>query len=205
MNKFFVRHTLSGEISTSENIESHELIVIDSTTKGSDHYMEDSESDPSIEDAKSSERSAEDGCLTEDADIGGLPKGVPLNPVTLSKNQDYITKDIGATHVGMPGEKSDMIGYVFGLLGDGWDKCQVECVSQPTGFLNINPICTLTRSDIEKWRIDYSIPSSIEMRLSRSYERADWEMGDWVCLYEIAFAIGFRFPFSPIVTKILEF
>ena len=144
------------------------------------------------------------GYLIEELESDEIPVGVPFGRVTLVQNPECDRIDAGETVI-VNGEAPETIGYLIGPSDEGQDVCQDERSGEPTGFLNVNPECILTDNDLKKLRISYDIPSNVEMRLPKYYERADWDMGDWVCLYKAAFDCGFRFPFTPLVTEILSF
>ncbi|KAK4842344.1 hypothetical protein QYF36_019900 [Acer negundo] len=54
-------------------------------------------------------------------------------------------------------------------------------------------------------RTMYGIPSDVELRAPREYERADWDIPRWMCLYEYTFRLGFRFPIPQLVRRMLVY
>ncbi|KAK0593636.1 hypothetical protein LWI29_038280 [Acer saccharum] len=76
---------------------------------------------------------------------------------------------------------------------------------RPLGILKESPASLITEDMLPGIRTMYGIPSDVELRASREYERADWDIPGWTCLYEYTFRLGFRFPIPQLVRRMLVY
>lgn len=78
--------------------------------------------------------------------------------------------------------------------------------SEPTfllqGGVYSNPKSSITLDKLVKIRKKYNIPIHIRLHAPSEEVRADWDIPGMVCLYELPFASGFRFPLPRLVTDI---
>ncbi|KAK1568140.1 hypothetical protein Q3G72_021088 [Acer saccharum] len=73
------------------------------------------------------------------------------------------------------------------------------------GILKDSPTSLITEDMLPGIRAMYGIPSDVELRASKEYERADWDIPRWTCLYEYTFRLGFRFPIPQLVRRMLVY
>ena len=71
--------------------------------------------------------------------------------------------------------------------------------SQPTFMLPYAIKSHLVRINLTRIRTLFNIPDEFQLRRANPKEQADWRSPGWVCFYEVAFIVGFRFPFSTLI------
>ncbi|KAL5738402.1 hypothetical protein ACOSP7_031163 [Xanthoceras sorbifolium] len=65
--------------------------------------------------------------------------------------------------------------------------------SRPLGLLQNNPASKLDEFDLKRIKFQNGIPEFVELRLPSLFERPDWDIPGWTCLYELSFRLGLRF------------
>ena len=60
------------------------------------------------------------------------------------------------------------------------------------GILLKNLRSKVTNDEVKMLRYMYKVPSSVEIRASKAFERIDWVMPGWTTLYELMFKDGIR-------------
>ncbi|KAK0596670.1 hypothetical protein LWI29_017906 [Acer saccharum] len=73
------------------------------------------------------------------------------------------------------------------------------------GILKDSPASVITEDMLPGIRAMYGIPKDVELRAPKEYERADWDIPGWTCLYEYTFRLGFRFPIPQLVRRMLVY
>ncbi|KAK0592937.1 hypothetical protein LWI29_028019 [Acer saccharum] len=76
---------------------------------------------------------------------------------------------------------------------------------RPIGILKDSPASLITEEMLPGIRTMYGIPRDVELRAPREYERADWDIPGWTCLYEYTFRLGFRFLIPQLVRRMLVY
>ncbi|KAK1591642.1 hypothetical protein Q3G72_010924 [Acer saccharum] len=76
---------------------------------------------------------------------------------------------------------------------------------RPLVILKDSPASLITEDMLLGIRTMYGIPSDVELRAPKEYERADWDIPGWTCLYEYTFRLGFRFPIPQLVRRMLVY
>ncbi|KAK0607473.1 hypothetical protein LWI29_015596 [Acer saccharum] len=73
------------------------------------------------------------------------------------------------------------------------------------GILKDSPSSVISEDMLPGIRAMYGIPNDVELRAPKEYERADWDIPGWTCLYEYTFRLGFRFPIPQLVRRMLVY
>ncbi|KAK1565141.1 hypothetical protein Q3G72_019718 [Acer saccharum] len=73
------------------------------------------------------------------------------------------------------------------------------------GILKDSPASVISEDMLPGIRAMYGIPNDVELRAPKEYERADWDIPGWTCLYEYTFRLGFRFPIPQLVRRMLVY
>ncbi|KAK0605206.1 hypothetical protein LWI29_024170 [Acer saccharum] len=73
------------------------------------------------------------------------------------------------------------------------------------GILKDSLASVITEDMLPGIRAMYGIPNDVELRAPKEYERADWDIPGWTCLYEYTFRLGFRFPIPQLVRRMLVY
>ncbi|KAK0592474.1 hypothetical protein LWI29_019771 [Acer saccharum] len=73
------------------------------------------------------------------------------------------------------------------------------------GILKDSPASVITEDMLPGICAMYGIPNDVELRAPKEYERADWDIPGWTCLYEYTFRLGFRFPIPQLVRRMLVY
>ncbi|KAM6565968.1 hypothetical protein CsatA_025096 [Cannabis sativa] len=136
--------------------------------------------------------------LDSDEDI---PNAQPLPQVTLVDSDDE-GEVFDENVCKIDGEPRAL---EYAIMVHDYEGDKNEYVGRSLHFLRDNPRSSMTKGDTLRMRHQYEIHSSIQMRLPTIAERPDWDSGDWVCMYEFPFRIGFRFPFPPFVQEVLDY
>ncbi|XP_060971672.1 uncharacterized protein LOC133037917 isoform X2 [Cannabis sativa] len=158
-----------------ESATSPLMIGVPSSTEGGSHSMLDSDED--------------------------IPNAQPLPQVTLVDSDDE-GEVFDENVCKIDGEPRAL---EYAIMVHDYEGHKNEYVGRSLHFLRDNPRSSMTKGDILRMRHQYEIHSSIQMRLPTIAERPDWDSGDWVCMYEFPFRIGFRFPFPPFVQEVLDY
>ncbi|XP_062091776.1 uncharacterized protein LOC133797760 isoform X4 [Humulus lupulus] len=72
-------------------------------------------------------------------------------------------------------------------------------------MLSSNPRSSISLGELTYLRRHYEIPDTISLHAPAKAERPDWHLPGWVCLYELPFKEGLRFPIPRLVVELCEY
>ena len=77
----------------------------------------------------------------------------------------------------------------------------VSVLSQSTCILPSSIKSKIVTADLKRIRNFYGIPNEYKLRVPNKREQEDWRSPGWVCFYEVAFVVGFIFPFPRLIRE----
>ncbi|XP_062089693.1 uncharacterized protein LOC133796235 [Humulus lupulus] len=72
-------------------------------------------------------------------------------------------------------------------------------------LLGSNPKSKITLKDLPRLHQAYDIPSYASLHAPSGGERANWNLPGWVCMYDLPFKEGFRFPLPMLAKEVWEY
>ena len=112
--------------------------------------------------------------------VTNIPKSAAVLTISLEDKEPAIPE---ASHIRSP-IRTEMVASAI-------------TPSQSTYLLPSSIKSKIIAADLERIRTIYKIPEEYQLRVAHKRERAYWKSPRWVCFYEVAFTVSFRFR-SPI-------